>query len=218
MDAPPGPLGLVAMGAALGWNVAWIPGPINAEILRRGARRGFGAAFAVGAGATCSDFLWATAVSLGAGAVVASPAVGRALGVASTVLLTGLAAFLLRGALRSLRAWRRGEAPPQGSAALETNRGGWLFGFLTALTSPFNLAFWAGAVGPVAARGAGPALTLLFGLSVVLGAVSWCVVLSAASRLGARVPGAAWDATLRAVAAGFLVWIAVRTAVFTAGG
>lgn len=215
MDAAPGPVGLVAMGVALGWNVAWVPGPINAEILRRGARRGFGAAFAVGAGATCSDFLWAMAVALGAGTLARNPPLLRGLGIVSVTLLLILAAFFLRGAIRSLRAWRRGEMThPGGDSRLDSRRGGWLLGFLTALTSPFNLMVWTGAVGPVAARGAGPALTLLFGLSVVVGALSWCVCLSTASRLGARVPGPAWDAALRSVAATFFVWIAVRTILF----
>ena len=212
MDPGPAPLGLAATGFALGWNVAWVPGPINAEILRRGTQRGFGAAFAVGAGATCSDFLWATAVSLGAGAIAGAPGVRRGLAITSVVLLFGLAALFLRGAWRSLRAARAGGPPPSGSPAFESRRGGFLLGFLTALTSPFNLAFWMGAIGPVTARGGGTGLSLLLGLSVVTGAISWCLVLSAGSRLGARLPGPATDAALRTIAAACLLWIAVRTA------
>jgi threonine/homoserine/homoserine lactone efflux protein len=208
----PAPLALAATGFLLGWNVAWIPGPINAEILRRGARGGFGAAFAVGAGATCSDFCWATAVSLGAGTLAGSPGVRGGLAALSTVLLLVLAGVFLRGAWRSLRAARRGEALPAGSAALESARGGFLLGFLTAFTSPFNLAFWMGAIGPVAARGAGPGIALFFGASVVAGAISWCLVLSAASRFGARLPGPYLDAALRTVAAGCLLWLGVRAA------
>jgi threonine/homoserine/homoserine lactone efflux protein len=200
------------MGLALGWNVAWIPGPINAEILRRGARKGFLAGFAVGAGATCSDFLWAMAVALGAGALARSPAFLRGLGIVSVTLLTVLAAFFLRGAIRSVRVALGAPAPPVEASRFDSRRGGWLLGFLTALTSPFNLVVWTGAVGPVAARGVGTGMTLVFGLCVVAGALTWCVVLSTASRLGARVPGPVWDATLRTVAAGFFVWIAVRTA------
>ena len=209
---PPDPLALAATGAALGWGVAWVPGPINAEILRRGARDGFAAAFVVGAGASCGDFLWALALSLGAGSLAESPAVQRVLAGTSAVLLAGLAFLFLRGAWRSLAAARRGEGAPPGPALFESRRGGWLLGFLAALTSPFNMAFWLGVAGQQAARGAGPGLSLLFAGSVVAGALSWCVVLSTASRYGARLPSAAWDAALRAVAAGFLLWLAARTA------
>ena len=59
----------LATGAVLGWSVAWPPGPINAEIIRRGLTRGFWSAFVVGLGASCADFFWALAVALGAGAL-----------------------------------------------------------------------------------------------------------------------------------------------------
>ena len=101
----PSPLALAATGFALGWNVAWVPGPINAEILRRGGRGGFGAAFVVGAGASCADFCWALAVSLGAGALAKAEGLRTGLAVVSVVLLAGLAALFLRGAWRSF-AWK----------------------------------------------------------------------------------------------------------------
>ncbi len=212
MAPVPSSLALAATGFAFGWNVAWIPGPINAEILRRGARGGFLAAFVVGAGASSADFLWAFGVSAGASALAASPAVQKGLAIVSLFLLSGLAGILLLGALRSLRAALRGEPLPPGPPAMESARGGFLFGFLTALTSPFNLAFWTGVVGQQTAREIGFGRSFLLAGSVVAGALSWCVVLSSASRFGARVPAPAWDAALRAVAAGFLVWLGARTA------
>ena len=39
---------LALYGALLGWSVAWPPGPINAEIVRRGLSRGFWPAYGVG--------------------------------------------------------------------------------------------------------------------------------------------------------------------------
>jgi len=39
-------------GFVLGWSVAWPPGPINAEIIRRGLAQGFAPAFAVAVGAS----------------------------------------------------------------------------------------------------------------------------------------------------------------------
>lgn len=205
------PLSVVATGFALGWGVAWVPGPINAEILRRGTRRGFGAAFVVGAGASCGDFCWALALSLGTASLARDFVLEGLLAVASSVLLGGLAIHFLRGGWRSLRAAGRGEEPPTGSPAFESRRGGWLLGFLAALTSPFNFAFWLGVAGNQAGVGAGTAGSLVFAASVVTGALTWCVVLSTASRLGAHLPGAWTDAALRFAAAAFLIVLALRT-------
>src|SRR5262245_20049369 len=94
---------LVATGLALGWSVAWPPGPINAEITRRGLARGFFPALAVGAGATFGDGWWAFAVALGAEALAAAPAARDALAVASVALLAALGIVYLVAAWRALR-------------------------------------------------------------------------------------------------------------------
>ena len=59
-------------GFLLGWSVAWPPGPVNAEMIRRGLlpRKeggGFWETWSVGLGACTGDFLWAFAVAAGAG-------------------------------------------------------------------------------------------------------------------------------------------------------
>ena len=59
---------LAATGFALGWSVAWPPGPINAEMIRRGLSRGFWPAYAVGLGASTADFFWAPLLGLYTGA------------------------------------------------------------------------------------------------------------------------------------------------------
>ncbi|MDQ6861195.1 MAG: LysE family transporter, partial [Verrucomicrobiota bacterium] len=83
-------------GFVLGWSVAWPPGPINAEMIRRGLipkerGGGFWAAWPIALGACTGDFLWAFGVSLGAGAMLNSPAVRRPLALVSLVLLLFLA-------------------------------------------------------------------------------------------------------------------------------
>ena len=65
-------LGTLANGFILGWSVGWPPGPINAEMIRRGLLPkerggGFWGAWPIGLGACTGDFLWAFCVSLGAG-------------------------------------------------------------------------------------------------------------------------------------------------------
>ena len=85
-------LSLVLKGYLLGWSVAWPPGPINAEMIRRGLTRGFWSAWAVGLGACTGDFGWALAVALGAGALLNSlPGLRPVLGVVSIALLLFLA-------------------------------------------------------------------------------------------------------------------------------
>src|SRR5262245_26857960 len=130
---------LVATGLALGWSVAWPPGPINAEITRRGLARGFLPALAVGAGATFGDGWFA--VALGAEALTAAPAARDALAAASAALLALLGVVYL---VAAWRAWRglSGEAPAPARSRFESVAGGFLFGLTMALTSPWNLAFW----------------------------------------------------------------------------
>ena len=67
--SPPEAAGPITAGLLLGWSVAWPPGPVNAEMIRRGLTRGFRAAAAVGFGACSADFLWALAVTGGAAVV-----------------------------------------------------------------------------------------------------------------------------------------------------
>src|SRR5437588_12673826 len=101
-------LSTLANGYILGWSVAWPPGPVNAEMIRRGLLPkdrggGFWAAWPIGIGACAGDFTWAFGVSLGAGALLNSISVRRGLAVVSLVLLLILAATFARSAWRIFR-------------------------------------------------------------------------------------------------------------------
>jgi len=187
----------LATGAVLGWSVAWPPGPINAEIIRRGLTRGFWSAFVVGLGASCADFFWALAVALGAGALVSFRGVRPVLGAVSLTLLLFLAWRYLAGAWRGLAAFRRGD-PVTRPGALDSTRAGYFLGFGLALSSPWNLAFWLAVLG----HHEGPAATLgsslLLALAVVTAATTWTLVLSTAVQLGARFATPLWDVGTRA--------------------
>ena len=140
---------LLLKGYLLGWSVGWPPGPINAEMIRRGLERGFLPAWAVGLGACSGDFLWATAVSLGAGALLTLPGVRPVLGVISVVLLLFLAWTFAKGAWQG---WQVGRIPAITLVASSNRRfgsthGGYLLGLTMALTSPWNIAFWLGVIG-----------------------------------------------------------------------
>lgn len=212
---------LFIQGLILGWSVAWPPGPINAEIIRRGLlprsrEGGFWAAWRVGLGACAGDFLWALGVSAGAGAIINTPLMRQVLGGISLCLLLFLAAVFARGAWS---AWReqRASATDTASSIPAKRRAlpGFLLGLTVALTSPWNIGFWLAVIGSQSGRLSGNILDSVFlAGAVVLGAIAWTLVLSITVQLGARVfarPG--WQIGTQALTAlvmlyfaGQLVW------------
>ena|SRR5438067_10695869 len=81
-------LSALANGYILGWSVAWPPGPINAEMVRRGLLPenrggGFWTAWPTGLGACTADFICAFAVSVGAGTLLNSVGIRRVLAIVS---------------------------------------------------------------------------------------------------------------------------------------
>ena len=202
-----GPLTAAVTGFALGWSVAWPPGPVNAEIVRRGLSRGFLAAVAVGLGASTGDFIWALAIGLGAGTVAELPAMARLLSAVSTVLLLGLAAHY---AMSAVRVWRHlsQQAAPSPAASL---RGGYALGLTLALTSPFNIAFWLAVVGRPEIAAGGTSLVLVTAMAVIVGTVAWVLTLATSVVvLHARYQTPAWDVATRAVTAVLLLLFAAR--------
>ena len=169
-------LPFAAYGLVLGWSVAWPPGPINAEIIRRGLTRGFWPACAVGLGAATGDALWAVLVVLGAGALFASAAARLVLAVVSTLLLLVLAISFLRGAVQSYVAWRSGVLAR--TRAFDSTRAGFALGLGLALSSPWNIAFWLAVIGRAEAMAAGLAGGIVVAVAVIVGAVAWVVVLA----------------------------------------
>jgi len=187
-----GLVALVAYGFVLGWSVAWPPGPINAEMVRRGLASGFRPALSIGLGACSGDALWAIAVVLGAGLLI-GPAARLVLAWVSTALLLLLAAIFVLGA------WNGWHAPSDGptQAAVSPSpslRGGYLLGFGMALSSPWNFAFWLAVIGRAENQLRELSGALIIAGSVVLGAALWCLVLcTAVARLRVTFGGPLWQ-------------------------
>ncbi len=207
---------LVLKGFLLGWSVGWPPGPINAEMIRRGLERGFLPAWTVGLGACTGDFLWAVAVSLGAGVLVNVPGVRPTLGVVSVGLLLFLAWTFGKGAVvawvvsRTLGAHAR-VLPVR---RFDSTRGGYVLGLTTALLSPWNIAFWLGVIGSQTGGAAlGLAGSLTMAAAVVAGAATWGLVLCSAVQMGARFATPAWQIVTQGVTALLMLWFAVQTMV-----
>jgi threonine/homoserine/homoserine lactone efflux protein len=210
---------LLGYGFLLGWSVAWPPGPINAEIVRRGLGRGFLPAFGLGLGACTGDALWAVAVVLGAGALFAGATARLALGILSVLLLLALAVLFLRGALRRLVARRRGEeATAVSHGRFEGTRAGYLLGLTMALGSPWNVAFWLAVIGRPETAQKGVAASLIVAAAVILGAAAWCLLFcSAVVLLRLRFQSLAWEVAAQGLTGLLMLYFAIRSIVRLAG-
>jgi threonine/homoserine/homoserine lactone efflux protein len=205
-------------GFLLGWSVAWPPGPINAEMLRRGLLPkahggGFWAAWRVGLGACTGDALWALGVSLGAGALINTAKVRVVLGIISLCLLLFLAGVFLRGAWRAYRD-QKADMKLADEAVPKENRGlpGFLLGFTLALTSPWNIGFWLAVIGSQSDRLSGSFFNALFlAGSVLLGAITWGFVFATAIKLGARIfSRPSWQIATQALTALVMLYFAAQ--------
>jgi threonine/homoserine/homoserine lactone efflux protein len=211
-------MSILINGFVLGWSVAWPPGPVNAEIIRRGLLPreqggGFWATWRVGLGACTGDFLWALSVAAGAGALLNKPNVRAVLGLISLALLLVLAIIF------SLGAWRtaKNATNVQTLTAVKDlrGRGGYFLGLIFALSSPWNIGFWMAVVGSQQTIAQASSLfhSILLACAVVLGAVSWTIVLCVAVRSGARIfarPG--WQVWTQALTAAVMVYFAAKLA------
>ena len=207
-------------GFALGWSVAWPPGPVNAEMLRRTLLPswrggGFWGAWQLGLGACTGDFLWAVAVMTGAGALLNAPRIRLALALVSFVLLLFLAGMFALGAWRSAR--QKSSSDDKANNPQQPKKyGGYLLGLTMALTSPWNLGFWLAVIGgqQSVTRDASLGNSLAFAGSVVLGAVAWTLVFSMAIKQGARIfSRPAWQVATQVITSLLMLFFAVKLVV-----
>jgi threonine/homoserine/homoserine lactone efflux protein len=211
-------MSILLNGFVLGWSVAWPPGPVNAEMIRRGLLPreqggGFWETWRVGLGACTGDFLWALAVAMGAGALLNKPGVRTLLGIISLALLLVLAAIFSRAAWQTARGATKSDPPP--IAAQTRAKGGYLLGLLFVLSSPFNIGFWLAVVGSQQTVIATPSFlsSLMLASAVVLGAVAWTIVLCVAVRLGARIfARPVWQLWTQALTAAVMLYFAAKLA------
>jgi threonine/homoserine/homoserine lactone efflux protein len=203
------PLPLIAKGLLLGWSIAWPPGPINSEMIRRGLTGGFWPAYSLGLGACSGDFLWALAVTLGAGALADIPGVRTFLGAVSLILLLALAFVFFRSALHGWRALQSGETViPR--AGLDSSRGGYFLGIGLALSSPWNIAFWLAVVGQQTGATLDFVPSLVLATAVVVGAATWGLFLCTAVRLGARFATPRWEIGTNTLTGLLMLYFAVQ--------
>jgi threonine/homoserine/homoserine lactone efflux protein len=202
---------LLATGFALGWSVAWPPGPINAEMIRRGLAQGFWPSYRLCLGACTGDGLWAVSVAFGAGLLLSEPWARGVLGIVSTVLLFLLSALFLRAAWHG---WthRRDRHPSPPSTPLAA-RSGYFLGFTMAMTSPWNVAFWVAVLGQSEMANIGIAATLVVAAAVLAGAGTWGVLLAGAvTGLRLRIDTAKWEIVAGGLTGLLMLYFALRSA------
>jgi threonine/homoserine/homoserine lactone efflux protein len=206
-------MALLLNGFVLGWSVGWPPGPVNAEMIRRGLvpkerGGGFWSTWQIGLGACTGDFIWALCMSLGAGALLNSAGVRRALAVVSLALLLVLAWTFAQSAWRIYCSHRATEPP---ISTDQPKRAGYWLGLFFALSSPWNIGFWFAVIGSQTTQISGLKRSLALAASVVLGAVTWTLVLCAAVKLGARIfSRPEWQIMTEALTCLVMLWFAVR--------
>jgi len=211
-------LPLLGYGFALGWSVAWPPGPINAEIVRRGLGRGFWSGYGLCLGACTGDAAWAVVVALGAGVLFTDPTTRLAMAIASAVLLVLLAYIFLRGAWHGLRLWRAG-VTPSAPARFESGRAGYLLGLTMALTSPWNIAFWLAVIGRPETSQLGLAAIFVVASAVIVGAAAWGLLLSGAVVvLRVKFASAAWEVCAKGLTGLLMLYFAARSIARILGG
>jgi threonine/homoserine/homoserine lactone efflux protein len=206
-------MSILLNGFVLGWSVAWPPGPVNAEMIRRGllprdGGGGFWSTWQVGLGACTGDFICALGVSLGAGALLNSLSIRRALAVISLCLLLFLAWIFAR---RAWQIYRSHRSSNDAAISASRTRPGYFLGLLFALSSPWNIGFWFAVIGSQATQIAGLQRSLTLAAAVVLGALTWTLVLCAAVKLGAQIfSRPEWQIMTEALTALVMLWFALR--------
>ena len=211
-------LPLLGYGFALGWSVAWPPGPINAEIVRRGLARGFWSGYGLCLGACTGDAGWAVVVALGAGVLFTDPTTRLVMGIASALLLILLAYVFLRGAWHGLNLWRT-SATPKAPARFESGRAGYFLGLTMALTSPWNIAFWLAVIGRPETSQLGLAASFVVASAVIVGAAVWGLLLSGAVViLRMKFASAAWEVCAKGFTGLLMLYFAARSIARIVGG
>ncbi|MEO1701980.1 MAG: LysE family transporter [Pseudomonadota bacterium] len=203
------PLSTAIIGFLLGWSVAWPPGPVNMEIVRRGSLHGFWAGYSLCLGGVAGDAIWALAIFLGTSALAVILLDSGALIYVSLAILLILACHYLYQSFNDLRLWQSGVTTVE-VPALKSTRNGFLLGLLLTTTSPWSIAFWLGVSGLVDHDGVTATSVTLLIFMIVLGAATWGLVLSTAVYpLRPYLQKTSWHGIAKGLTGLFLLWIVI---------
>lgn len=158
---------IVGFAGLLGLVFNAAPGAVFAESLRRGINGGFRPALAVQVGSLAGDATWAVLGLAGVGGLLMLPAVRLPL----TLVGCGVLAVL---GVRGLRGGGTDAAEPARPAT-----GALAAGAAMSLSNPWNVVYWSGTAGAVAALiGSSPTFAQLtaFLVGFMAASLAWCVI------------------------------------------
>ena len=171
------PISLIVTAIGLGLAYAAAPGAVNTEAIRRGVTWGARSTLLVETGSLIGDSLWAVLALTGVTLLTRYLVVQVLLGIAGGFFLLRLAWLALSEAFARQHASQSNVA---------TTRGNFATGVVFGLANPIGLAFWSGLGSSVVASGVTGWQFAFFFAGFFLGAVFWCVVISAVMRWGRR--------------------------------
>jgi chemosensory pili system protein ChpE len=171
------PISLIATAVGLGVAYAAAPGAVNTEALRRGVTRGARSVLLVESGSLIGDSLWAILALTGVTLLTRYLAVQIVLGITGGFFLLRLAWLALSEAFSRRRT---------SSENVSSTRGDFATGVVFGLANPVGLAFWSGLGSSVVAEGVTGWQFAFFFAGFFLGAVLWCIGISALIRWGRR--------------------------------
>ena len=171
------PITLIVTAIGLGIAYAAAPGAVNTEAIRRGVAKGARSALLVETGSLIGDSLWAVLALTGITLLTRYLAIQIILGMTGGFFLLRLAWLALSEAFARKRA---------STTNASTTRGDFATGVVFGLANPVGLAFWSGLGSSVVASGATGWQFVFFFAGFFLGAVLWCIAISAIIRWGRR--------------------------------
>lgn len=171
------PFPLIATAIGLGLAYAAAPGAVNTEAVRRGVSHGARSALLVETGSLIGDSLWAVLALTGVTLLTRYLAVQLVLGIAGGFFLLRLAWLALSEAFARQRTSQENRT---------SSRGDFATGVVFGLANPVGLAFWSGLGSSVVASGVTGWQFAFFFAGFFLGAVLWCIGISAIILWGRR--------------------------------
>ena len=201
-------LSLLFTAIGLGLAYAAAPGVVNTEALRRGVSRGARSALLVETGSLIGDSLWAILAFTGITFLIHYLAIQWVFGIGSGFF------FLRLAWVAFSEAFSRHYAS---SKSISSTQGDFATGIVFGLANPLGLAFWSGLGSSIMAAGATGWQFIFFFAGFFLGAVLWCLGISAIIHWGRKRVHPAlfrWVNVLCGLVLGYfglrLLWITVQ--------
>ncbi len=216
----------VLIGMGIGLSVSAPLGPTSVELIKRGLRSGFRAAFPLGLGAVTADLFYLILVAVGVAPFLAAYRVLRiVMWLVSFVILSYLGVSGLKGILKNRRGRRdrrdlQTQQEQEGHDLLEeqdfqiqpATNNAYLFGVGIEISNPITIALWLSlGGGTLSTLGGQPGWAIAaFITGVATGSVSWFGFLSGLVSAGRRFVKPAIFRVVTAICSMVLLGFAVR--------